>query len=116
MADHVRKINDQLPPLDCTLQESSGGTLVAFNITGYTVRFVMRNSTGGLVADASTSNDAAVLSSTGGRVRMNFSSSHVDTAGNYLAEWELKNTSTQRITFPSNGHIEIVLKPEQATT
>ena len=116
MADHVRKINDQLPPLDCTLQDTSGGTAVAFNITGYTVRFVMRNSTGGLGADASTADDVSVLSSPAGRERMNFSSSHVDTPGNYLAEWELKNTSTQRITFPNNGHVEIVLKPEQATT
>ena len=116
MADHVRKVNDQLPPLDCTLQESSSGTLVAFNITGYTVRFVMRSSSGGLIADATTAGDVSVLSSTAGRVRMNMTSSHVATAGSYAAEWELKNTSTQRMTFPSNGHIEIVLKPELATT
>ena len=115
MADHTRKVNDVLPPLDCTLQESSGGTLIAFNITGYTVRFVMRSSDNTVIADASTSNDVSVLGSTAGRVRFSPTSSHMATAGSYLAEWELKNPSTQRITFPSNDHITIVLKPELST-
>ena len=116
MADHTRRVNDVLPPLDCTLQESSEGTLIAFNITGYTVRFVMRSSANTVIADATTSGDVTVLSSTAGRVRMNFSSSHVDTPGSFLAEWELKTASTQRITFPSASHISIVLKPELAST
>lgn len=115
MADHTRKVNDVLPPLDCTLQESSEGTLVAFDITNYTVRFVMRSSDNTVVADASTGDDVTVLSSTAGRVRMNFASSHVDTPGSYLAEWELKTPSTQKITFPSATHISIVLKPELST-
>ena len=89
---------------------------MAFNITGYTVRFVMRSSAGTVIADASTANDASVLNSTAGRVRFSPTSSHMATAGNYLAEFELKNPSTQRITFPSRGHIKIVLVPELATT
>ena len=115
MADHTRRVNDVLPPLDCTLQESSEGTLIAFNITGYTVRFVMRSSANTVIADATTSGDVTVLSSTAGRVRMNFSSSHMDTPGSYLAEWQLSNPSSQRITFPGGSHISIVLKPELST-
>lgn len=116
MADHTRKVNDVLPPLDCTLQESSGGTLVAFNVTGYTARFVMRSSANTVIADATTDDDVTVLGSTSGRVRMNFSSSHVDVAGTFLFEWELKNATSQKLTFPSNKHLSLVLKPELAST
>lgn len=110
MADHVRKINDTLPPLDCTLSDANG----AFDLSNYTVRFVMRNKDDTLIVDATTDDDVTVLNSTAGRVRLNWASTHVDTAGDYLAEWEATNPSTQRITFPNNGHLEIVLKPEQA--
>jgi len=112
MADHTRKVNDQLPPLDFTLSDADG----AFDFSGYTARFVMRSSSGGLIADATTAGDVTVLDSTAGRVRMNMSSSHVATAGNYAAEWELKTPSSQKVTFPNGRHIEIVLKPELATT
>ena len=111
MADHTRKVNDVLPPLDATLSDANG----AFDFSGYTVRFVMRSSDNTVIADASTSNDVSVLGSTAGRVRFSPTSSHMATAGSYLAEWELKNPSTQRITFPSNDHITIVLKPELST-
>ena len=111
MADTVRKVNDVLPPLDCTLSDANG----VFDITGYKPRFVMRSSANTVIADGTTSNRVTILGATSGRVRYNWSSSEVDVAGNYLAEWELTNPSTQRLTFPNRGHISIVLLPEQAT-
>ena len=112
MADHTRKVNDVLPPLDATLSDANG----AFDFSGYTVRFVMRSSANTLIADGSTANDVTALDSTAGRVRFNFSSSHLETPGNYLAEFELKAPSSAKVTFPSASHISIVLKPELATT
>lgn len=111
MADHTRKVGDVLPPLDCTLSDADG----AFDFSNYTVRFVMRSSGNDIIADATTDDDVSVLSSTAGRVRMNFGSSHVEPAGNYYAEWELEDPSGQRLTFPNADHISIVLKPELST-
>ena len=112
MADHTRKVNDTLPPLDATLSDADG----PFDMTNYRPRFVMKSSGDVVIADGSTANgQVQALDTTAGRLRFNFSSSHVDTPGNYLAEFELSTPSTQRITFPSATHISIVLKPELST-
>lgn len=110
MTDHVRKVNDELPPLDCTLKDKDG----AFDYSGYTLRFVMRSSGNDVIADASTDDDLTALDTTAGRVRMNFSSSHVGTIGNYLAEFELAS-SGKHITFPNGKDVSIVLIPELST-
>lgn len=111
MADHTRKINDTLPPLDCTLNDADG----AFDLSDYTVEFVMRSSANTVIAEETSSGNVTVLDSTAGRVRMNWDSSHLATPGNYLAEWEAADVSDDKLTFPNNGHIEIVLTPELST-
>lgn len=112
MADHTRKVNDTLPPLDATLSDQDG----VFDLTNYRPRFVMKAKNGDLVASGSTANgQVSILNSTAGRVRMSFDSTHVDTVGNFLFEYELLDPTSQKITFPSYKHLSMVLKPELST-
>lgn len=112
MADVTMRVNDLLPYLDATLKDANGGV----DLTNETVRFVMRNRANDVIFDqTSTGAQVVILAATSGRVRFKWSSSGMDTAGNFLAEFETTNASTERKTFPNDGHIEIVLTPELST-
>lgn len=112
MADVTRRVNDLLPYIDATLKDADG----AFDLTNYTVRFAMESSAGTVVEDqTSTGSRVTLLDSTAGRVRFKPSSSGFATAGNYLAEFEATNPSSENVSFPNIGHLEIVLTPEIST-
>lgn len=112
MSDVVMKVNDLLPTLDATLKDADG----EYDLTGDTVRFVMRSSGGTVIADqTSTGSNVTILGATSGRVRFTWQSTEVDTPGNFLAEFETLSSDSKRLTFPNAGHIEIVFKPETAS-
>lgn len=106
------KQNDRLPLLTCTLKDANG----ARDLTGETVRFLMRSSSGSVVIDqTSTGSLVTVLDSTAGRVRYNWAAGDLGTPGNYLAEWETTDALDRPLSYPNDGNIEIIVKPEQST-
>ena len=108
----VYKQRDQLPYFDCTLSDVNG----ARNLTGETVRFVLKSQAGtGIVDETSTGANVVVLDSTAGRVRYKWQADDLAEAGNYNAEWETTNASSEKLSYPNDSHIEIVVKPELST-
>lgn len=113
MSDIVMRVNDQLPYLDATLSDANG----AYDLSTDTVRFVMRSTSNEVIVDqTSTGDNVVVLGATSGRVRYKWQSTDTETSGNYLGEFEVTNALDERLTFPNNGHIEIVLTPELSTS
>lgn len=112
MSDVSMRVNDLLPKLDVTLKDANG----EYDLTDDIVRFVMRSSDNDIVVDqTSTGSFVSIVGATSGRVRYSWQSSDVDTPGNFLGEFEVTNPSTERLTFPNNGHLEIVFVPELST-
>jgi len=112
MSDIVMKQNDRRPYLDCVLQDRDGPV----DLTGETVRFVMRSSDGTVVIDqTSTGSAVTVTDSTAGAVRYAWRAGDTATPGAYLAEWEL-TAGGERETFPNDRPgLEVWIRPEQST-
>lgn len=111
MSDVIIRQNDRRPYLDCTLNDKDG----AVDLTGETVRFVMRAQTGTVVANhTSTGAQVVILGATSGRVRYKWDDDDTENAGGFLAEFETWPTgsSSEVLTFPNRGHIEILVTPE----
>lgn len=111
MADITMRVNDTLPAINAILKDANG----PFDLTNFTLRFVMRSSDNDIKADGSTDSGVTIIGATSGAVRFNWSTSEVDVAGNFLGEFEATDPSTQRITFPNRGHLDIVFTPELTT-
>jgi hypothetical protein len=108
----VYKQNDRLPLFDCTLKDANGPR----DITGDTVRFVMRSSEDEVIIDeTSTGSLVTVLDSTAGRVRYSWAVGDLASVGNYLGEWETTDPLDRRLTFPNSGNIDITVYPERST-
>lgn len=104
--------NDRRPYLLATLSDANG----AVNLTGETVRFVMRSSDGTVKIDQSSTGSAlSVIDSTGGRVRYKWQAGDLDTPAVFLAEFQLMNASTEAETFPNKGHITVLVTHELST-
>lgn len=106
MPDFSIKRNDLLPPITATLTYSDGTPV---DVTGATVRFFMSALTGGT---AKVSGAATIVSGTDGEVQYAWAGTDTDTAGDYMAEWEVKFPSTKRLTFPNNGYLAIQILPD----
>ncbi len=109
MSDIVMRVNDRLPFLDVTLSDANG----VYDLSTDIVRFVQRSSAGTVITDqTSTDSFVVVVGATSGRVRYKWQSTDVEESGNFLGEFEVTNALGEPLTFPNNGHIEIVRTPE----
>ena len=114
MSDVVMRQNDTKPFLDMTLSDKDG----AVDLTGETVRFVMRSSDNDIVTDQDSAGaQVVILGATSGRVRYRWLPADTSTSGSFLAELETWPTgsSSEVTTYPNATHIEIVVVPELST-
>jgi hypothetical protein len=108
MADFEIKQNDLLPEITATLLEPDDSPL---DLTGATVRFVMRHTSMANVAKVAAA--ATVVSPTAGTVKYIWTGTDTDTAGDYLAEWEVTYPAGT-LSVPNTGYILVRIHPELA--
>lgn len=83
------------------------GDAVAVNLTGATVKFIMRPTwPGPLKIDRAIDLDDA----TNGVVSIDRTSADTDTAGHYHAEFEVTYASGDVETFPERGYIDVMIE------
>jgi hypothetical protein len=104
VADFTIKQNDRAPSITSFLKQAG----VAINLTGSTVKFLMKNRDTGTVKVNAT---ATVVTALTGEVRYDWGASDTDTAGNYFAEWEI-TAGGLKTTCPNGRYLDITVLPE----
>lgn len=100
MPDFWIKRNDTTPALDAILRDSDK---VVVDVTGASIRFHMTSITGTLKVDKA----GQVIDGAAGHVRYEWVAADTDTAGTYIAEWEVTYPNSTIETFPSDGYFEV---------
>lgn len=110
MADLTFKQHDRLPSISYILSEdiTTGSTTTnsVINLTGATVRFIMRLR-GATVPKVNAV--ATIVTATAGTVRYDWGATDLDTAGEFDAEWEVTDSTGKPRTHPYNGYITITV-------
>ena len=100
MTPYEIKRGDLLPAISATLKLNAA----AYSLTGYTVRFLMRNALTGAVK---VSASATVDSPSAGTVHYDWVSGDTDTAGDYYCEWAAVRVSDGKVvTFPNSSTLQ----------
>jgi hypothetical protein len=108
MASMFMKRNDRLPVARFTLKDALG---TAVNIAGMTAKFIMRNRATQVIKV----NAAAIITDgANGKCEYSWLAGDTDTAGLYDAEVEVTDAANKKMTFPNDGHIEVVVFEELA--
>lgn len=95
------KQGDRREPVDRILLGSDGNPV---NLTGASVKFLMRDEAGTVVVNAAA---AIVGTATDGRVRYSWAANDTATAGHFLAEFEVTFSDTTKQSFPNDGYLEV---------
>ena len=109
MADYIIKKGDTSPTLQATCTDSAG---VAVNLTGATVRFVMRALT---ATNVTTNAVATIVTPLSGIVSYAPTAQDTATAGLYQASFLVTFANATTTTFPTIGYIEIVVEEDLVT-
>lgn len=102
------KQNDRLPSISATLQTVAG---VAVDLTGGTVKFLMRTRAG---AAAKIDAAAVIVNAVLGTVRYDWGATDTDTASTFQGEFEWTQAGGKLETFPNAGYLEIVIGDDVA--
>jgi hypothetical protein len=102
MADFVIKKGNREPSISATLQLGSA----AIDLTGSTVRFLMRK-VGGTATKVAAA--ATVVSAADGTVRYDWGAADLDTVGEYLCEWEIAKAGGNKITVPNDSYLTLLV-------
>lgn len=110
----VMRQNNLRPYLDVILSDVNGPA----DLTGEVIRLVVRSSDNDVVVDQTSTGDQLIISgATQGAVRYKWDAPDTDTPGNFLGEFEAypEGSSSEYLTFPNVGHVEILITPELST-
>lgn len=101
------KKGDRLPAVAATLRANGA----AINLTGSTVKFLMRSVNGGLVKVNAA---CVVVNASAGQVRYDWALADTDTPGKYHAEFQITDGSGLRETCPNDGHLVVLVADDIA--
>ena len=96
------KQNDTWPPLIATLQQTIDGVTSPIDLTGATVKFMMRPVAGGTAKVNATA--TIVAPATSGQVRYDFAAIDTDTVDDYVYEWQITFGDGKVATVPTVGY------------
>lgn len=102
------KRGDTAPSLRATLRNPDGS---APDLTGATVKFLMRDRTSGAVR---VNGSAAIVTAASGIVQYDWQVSDTSTAGTCDAEFEVTFASGKIETFPNSGFFQVVISGDIA--
>jgi YD repeat-containing protein len=109
MADYYAKRNDTGPTWTDTIKDVNGN---AVNLTGATVKFVMRPQS----AVAPTTNAAAtIVTPASGTVSYTPTAQDTATAGIYMVEWHITAAGGGLTTYPTDGYLEASIEEDIIT-
>ncbi len=108
MSDFTVKRNDRLPEITALLKDPAGA---AVNLTGATVKFLMRSPN---AASAKVNAAGAIVDAASGSVKYAWAAADTDTAGRYRAEWQVTFADGRLETFPNAGYLEIAVVEDLA--
>lgn len=100
------KSGDTTPVITATLTDANGA---AVNLTGATVRFVMKK---GGTATPKVAAAATVVSAVAGTVSYTWTGANTDTPGIYSACWEVTFSGGTIQTFPNAGYTSVAILPD----
>ena len=105
MSDFTIKKGDTRPIIKATLSDASG----ALNLTGTTVKLVLRNASSGVIARRTCTLDDAAL----GKVSYAWIATPTDVAteASYYASFEVTYADTSLLSVPSSGYFTIDVVP-----
>lgn len=101
------KQNDTSPAIRAQLADQND---VPINITGATVKFLMRLGTASPKVNAS----ATIIDAVSGIVRYDWQAADTDTNGNFSGEFEVTFSGGSVETFPNDGYFSIVITDDIA--
>lgn len=97
------KQNDRLPVYTATLLAGSGSSATAIDLTGCTVKFLMRDKAKTVKVNAA----ATVVSAEAGTVSYAWGADDLDTVGVYSIEWQITYPGSLTLTVPAAGYDKI---------
>lgn len=95
---------DTAPAVTDTLQDYLG---VVVNLTGAAVRFHMVDRNGVVKVNAAATGPSGGALDTTGQVQYQWIAGDTDTAGEFLAEWQVTFQNGQVETWPDNDHATV---------
>lgn len=98
------KKGDTRPELSITITDEATGN--ALDLTGATAKFYMDGEDGTAKVNGAT---ATIYDAANGKVKYSWQTADVDSAGRYLAEFEITLAGGGIVTFPQDGYIEITI-------
>src|SRR5688572_10606776 len=101
--DFVIKQGDRREPIERVLRGSDGNPV---DLTGATVRFIMRAIGGAMKVDQAAS---IVGTPTAGRARYSWGATDTDTVGTFEAEFEVTFGDGTKQTFPNRSYIPVAV-------
>lgn len=104
----VIKQGDTSPSIAYTLYRPDGVTIE--NLTGSTVKFVMASEDS--IGTAKVKANAVIVNAVAGEVRYDWATGDADTAGGFVAEWEVTRGDGSIETFPNGGYLPIAIIPQ----
>jgi len=116
MSDVIMRQNDRRPYMNFVLSDANG----VVDLTNETVTLTAKSSAGAIKMKGSTNPSSSegtitITNSTAGAGRYQWHADDCDTPATFLAEFETENLAGEIATYPNNGHIEILIKPEIST-